>query len=783
MIRSKCLFIVAILWVTTIFTFSITAQSVIRLDNNPQSQDCEVMLSGTVKEKSTQQFLSEVYIRVEETGEIATTNAQGYFEFQGLCKGTYHIRFSHLGCEDYTQFLKIDAQTDPYLAIQLSHYTELLSESVIHHQEFISIQNSTAVDQQHIRENANLTLADMVSEVTGVSVLQNGKNIAKPVIHGLYGNRVGVIVQGVPLQSQQWGLDHGPEVDTFSSDHISVIKGVGVLEYATSATSSLVVMESSKIKKEPHLHGELNTLYDTNGRGVTMNSSFTKYYKFIGLRLVATYKKFVDSTTPNYYLTNTGLEQKNVNLQFQKKLNQWSFDGNLSYFDAQMGILAATYAKSVKALNAAIDNETPGRTNDYFSYTINPPNQKVIHQTFNFKTDYKFSQISKIRGRFAYQRNQRQEFDRRRLSRSEIPEMDLVKYSLYSGLVYAYDPSRFDKITIGSHWNYVKNTNIPGTGIFPLLPDYISNQYGLFSSYKYKNQNLSAEFGAKISKTNLRVATARGQVERFQNTFLNPTLVAGFTYKFTDNFTTSLNIGISSRAPEVNELYSEGLHQGVAAYEYGNPNLSSEYSSKTTLGFHLQLGKSFFIENLVYHNPIQNYIYLKPQPNEPLVTIRGTFNTFTYQQIHALLWGNDFKMVWEPYDQWSIVLKYAYLQGQNLSLNQPLIYMSPNNGSLAVSYYLKDQKYFQKTKFGAKLSHTHRQNRFTPFEDFSDPPPAYTLLSAEVSSELKVLKNPLKLGVAIQNITGVSYRSYLNRLRYFADEQGRNITFRIGYQF
>jgi len=190
---------------------------------NVFGQECDLTLNGVVSEINTSHLKENVYLIIEETGQTTITDSDGKFEFKKLCPGDYHIKTSYLGFQPNEQFVSI--QSDYFIEIKIKHFADQLNETVIHGKELKSLQQNNTITKEEIQENSNKSFGELLSKIQGVSSLKNGNAISKPIVQGLKGNRVGFINDGIPLASQQWGNDHGPEIDPFTADHISVIKG------------------------------------------------------------------------------------------------------------------------------------------------------------------------------------------------------------------------------------------------------------------------------------------------------------------------------------------------------------------------------------------------------------------------------------------------------------------------------------------------------------------------------------------------------------------------------
>ncbi|MDX1478673.1 MAG: carboxypeptidase-like regulatory domain-containing protein, partial [Saprospiraceae bacterium] len=232
---------------------------------------CDLTVSGRVVDQGTGIPLPWSNVLVTEKGVGAVTDSAGHFTLEGICPGSYHLRVSHVGCKTREIFLAVGNDTS--LTISLAHHLELLDEIVVHgeHGDRTTMPSNTIARELISRESMQ-SLGDLITAVPGVRALQNGAGIAKPMIHGLFGNRVAILNNGIPQAGQQWGNDHAPEIDPFVADHISVIKGVAALEYGSEAMGGAVLVETSEIPPDPHLHGEVNYAFQSNGRGHALNA-------------------------------------------------------------------------------------------------------------------------------------------------------------------------------------------------------------------------------------------------------------------------------------------------------------------------------------------------------------------------------------------------------------------------------------------------------------------------------------------------------------------------------
>ena len=260
------------------------------------AQNCNLAISGIVKDVSTGIPISYATIIVKELQLGSVTDSVGFFDFNKVCSGKYHISISHIGCETQDLFLEISSDTT--IAVFLDHNSHLMKEvAIIGQSGKVTTQETQSLNSESIAQNSDKNLATMLENISGVSAIKNGSGIAKPVVHGLYGNRLAILNNGIAQGGQQWGVDHSPEIDPFVANRITVIKGVGALEYQGSSLGSVILVEPKKIAQEPHLHGEGRYFFESNGLGNGLNFEMQQYRKIVGWRAIGTLKKSGDNRT------------------------------------------------------------------------------------------------------------------------------------------------------------------------------------------------------------------------------------------------------------------------------------------------------------------------------------------------------------------------------------------------------------------------------------------------------------------------------------------------------
>ena len=644
------------------------------------------VVEGYVKDAISKEPV--VYATVLLGSQWIITDSIGYFSLPCIAEGEQILSISHLSYKSWEANFEVLKDTTLTIYLETS---EQITEDIVVTAEVAPTKTGAyeSVKGAEILDNANQNLSNLLSRMTGVSTLKNGNGIAKPVIHGLYGNRIAMLNNGIAQSGQQWGNDHSPEIDPLAANRISVIKGVAALEYQTTSLGSVVLVEPERIPNCKGVHGSGSYFFETNGLGHGLNVRLQQHNKILSWSFVGTLKKSGDKSAANYFLRNTGYEEANVALQLDKKFsNKWHANLYFSSFNTKLGVLKGAHISNLTDLKLAIGRDEPFFTEPNFSYAINAPKQHVSHHLLKIKVKYQINDRQSLRFTYAGQINDRQEFDVRRGNRSSIPAMSLFQLTNDLEGRYQWFYSDQGYLKTGVQFKLIDNTNNPETGILPLIPDYLSTQIG---GYILLNQQLAnkllLEVGVRYNYTFQNVATISRtlprRIVRYNNYFHNLQAALGFKYQPIKEFELFSNIGYASRGPAINELYSFGLHQGISSIEEGDPNLQVESAVKATLGFESNLWKRLDISVLGYYQYIHNYIYLNPQ-DELRLTIRGAFPVFVYEQTTAQLYGFDLSANCRLLPQssphrLSIGAQYSFIKGMDMLQNLSLINIPSNN--------------------------------------------------------------------------------------------------------
>jgi iron complex outermembrane receptor protein len=451
-----------------------------------------------------------------------------------------------------------------------------------------------------------------------------------------------------------------------------------------------------------------------------------------------------------------------------------------SFFTTELGILRDAHTGNLTDLLKIIENGAPF-TQSEFTYAINNPKQVVSHHLAKIKAHYHLNPSWKLNFQYGFQQNNRQEFDRRRGDLNARPSLDLELFTNTAELFVEHNLKSHWTGSMGFHLIQQANTNVPGTGVTPLIPNYDLLNGGIFAMEKYIKGPLELEAGLRYDYRTLSAARYVGNdLQKSNLTYQNGSVFLGGRYQINTYWAFTTNLGTAWRPPNVNELFSQGLHHGAAAVELGDANLDTEKSLKWVNGLEYE-GKRSTFELTGYANQIRDYIYLNPT-GETLVSLRGTFNVYEYLQADAFFYGLDLSGTYSFTEQLNGYAKGSIIRAKNTETDTFFPFIPSDRMDWGLSYSFgknPDQGKNRMTLSNVLVAKQHRE----PVFDLAAAPPAYALLNLGYSKKLELFKNTLSLSLQVNNLLNTEYKEYMNRFRYFTADVGRNFQLKFNYQF
>ena len=777
------------------------------------AQDCSYDLSGYIIDLHDNSVLEGATIIIAGSERAFTTDAMGKYEISGLCEAQYTLQIAHPACE--SQVVKVTVDGNTTRNFNMEHHLEILGDvEVVGHAHNAKSRTATETVVAHdiLESNSAASLGDALKNLSGVTSLNTGNSVVKPVIQGLHSSRVVLITDGTRLQDQEWGVEHAPNIDVNAAGEVTVIKGAAGLQYGGDAIGGTIIIEPERVPVKDTLFGRTIITGATNGRGGSVTSSIIKSFNsgwYGGVNV--TLKRFGDFEAPDYVLSNTAISERDVAVRLGVNKYRYGIEASYSLFDKESGILRSSHVGNATDLSVAINSVEPFVVAP-FTYDINAPRQEVTHQIAKLTGFYRFDNFGKLSSQVDYQRNNRLEFDIRRDSDDLRPSIDL-QLETFSGKVdFDYTADNTVTAKMGLSTKYQVHFPDPTTGVRRLIPDYEAQDFGVYALGSKEYGVWAIEAGVRFDYNRINaekfyinslwedrgydVDFAQFEVEQFPSQiFTNPefdyynlSATAGASYEVNDVSTLAFNYALASRSPNVSELFSDGLHQSAARFELGDLSFNQEIANKISLNFTRSTDAwSFTIAP--FANFIQDFILIEPTGVQQ--TIRGSFPVWEYRQTEARLLGFDIDNRYQINDQFELSNQFSIVKGKDITLDNALIDIPSASTRNSITYKLPELNNLQLT---IESNYVFRQNEFpdTNFEvfipetdtfelvDVSTPPAAYHLLNFKGNIDFALSeKNTLNLGLMVNNIFDTNYREYLNRQRYFADDLGRNILLQL----
>jgi iron complex outermembrane receptor protein len=752
--------------------------------------NCHCTLKGVVASKENKEKVPGAYIYIKGTNKATISDAKGQFILSDLCPGKYTLVCQMASFDAIETVLNLtDEKQEDFL---LSTHDEHLQEVFVQgRKQEITSQQKSQLTQEERSQKDGLSLGEMLKGLTGVQSLQTGSSISKPVIHGMHSSRVLILNQGVRQEGQNWGSEHAPEIDPFVSKNIQVIKGPGGLRYGGDAIGGIVMLEPNALPDSSAIHGSIQSVYFSNGRQGVLSGLLEggiPRLKGWGWRIQGTLKDGGNVQTANYYLSNTGVKEENASGAFGYHSNRWGADVFFSRFHTVIGIYEGSHIGNIADLERSIALPRPlaAFTPTEFIRKIDRPNQDVWHDLAKIKAFYHLPNQASFRATAAVQSDERWELDVLRAGKN----INTLRFNLdtYSAELM-YDETNTNKLWKGqAGLTFLDQGNITSgqkvqnpTLTTSLLPNYTLQNTGVFAIERRTTERWEFEAGLRYDVK--EIETHRPKVNfsptilRNRQTFSGISGSVGFTYHWHPSLESQATVSRAFRAPGPNELFSNGVHHGAGAYEIGDPTLKGETATNVSFSTNYKTER-WDIEVGLYSNHIHNFIYLRPEVSNGVAvyatTVRGVFPIFSYQQIDARFQGVDFQATYLLSPRLSIQQKTSLVRAWDTRYEQFMVGIPADRFDYIARYAISGKHYVS-----GGITQVSRQTRVEKESDYAAPPAGYFLVNLNWGISYK----KLDISLRISNALNAEYRDYLNRFRYYADDQGRNISLKINYSF
>jgi iron complex outermembrane recepter protein len=792
-----------------------------------QITNAQNKIAGKVTDNLTGEAVPGATVYIPELKTGALVDISGNYEIDNLPKAKVIVQVSFIGYKSIVE--TIDLQTTTSLNFILEQAITEMNEVVITGiSRTAEIARSPVpmitVNTRELQQNLNTNIIDAITRLPGISAVTTGPNVSKPFIHGLGFNRVLTLFDGIRQEGQQWGDEHGIEIDENAVERIEVVKGPASLTYGSDALAGVVNLLPAQPVPNGTIKGHVEANFQTNNNLIGSHGSFGGnnngfiWGAEVSHKQATNYQNKSDGRVYGTAFNETDLSGY---VGLNKK---WGYsDLNFSLFDDLQeipdGSRDSVSRKFTKQITEA-DIFRPIVSNaELNTYKINDIHQHVQHYRLYSSNNFIIGK-SKLGLIIGYQENIRREFSHPQYP--DIPGLYLDLKTFTYDIKYTLPEIKGWEETIGINGMYQLNTNkgtefiIPDYNQFDIGPFFLATKsvgkLDLSAGVRYDTRifrndqmftrtNPETGFNMPVNQTD--TASANHPFYSFNHMFSGLSASFGSTYHITKKFLVKANIARGFRAPNIAEISANGVHPGTLIYQLGNTAFRPEFSLQEDLGI------SYRSDHIsgdfdIFNNLISNYIFNQKLLNhygQDSVVVKGN-QTFKFQQAKAQLNGWEANLDIHPYD-WlhfenSISVTYAVNKGGNGTLvtdsSRYLPFIPPlhTNSDLRANIK-KMSKHFSAVYLKIGMEYFARQDRIYSAYNTETPTPGYFLYNAGLGADFTNRKGIVLVSINIlgNNITDVTYQSHLSRLKYFEEypnntsgkrgiyNMGRNISFKL----
>ena len=712
-------------------------------------------VSGTVTDAKNQPIIG-VSIYAPELNKGTTTNQKGNYVLTNIPNGVLKMTFVYVGFETQNKSLNLKSK-ESNINIILRE-TAFQMDEVIVSTAFNKIQSQNVMKVEHesikeLQQKGTATLIEGLATIPGVSQISTGTSIGKPVIRGLSGNRVLVYSQGVRLENQQFGDEHGLGLNDAGVESVEVIKGPASLLYGSDALGGVLYFNPEKFAEANTFNANFNQKLFSNTLG--SNSS-------LGLKTSTDNWKFLVRGT---YDTHSDYKIPDGDRVTNTRYNESDFKTGIGYSNSKF---SSTFRYNFNKLDLGMPDA--GITEQTTSKNTTYPKQGVYNNLFSLNSIF-FLENSKLDVDLGYIANDRSEF-----SNSDVATLHMkLKTFNYDAKYHLPKFGKFESI-IGVQGMSQTNANL---GIDYLIPDAATNDFGIFGTGNYELNSNVFQAGLRfdtryISTTTHGIAGQEGYFQAINKTFKSYNASLGYKTNLADDLSLRLNVASGFRAPNLAELTSNGVHEGTNRYEVGNTDLKTEQNVQTDLDLEYKTSHFEFFVNGFY-NHINNYIYTSLAGTQ----ING-FEVFNYIQSNAKLFGGEIGLHFHPHPLDWLHFETSFENVTGVKQNGDYLPLIPaNNWNNTIRTEFKIKNWLEDGFATLNISTTFKQNNVSGFETKSN---GYTLLNLGFGGKVKIGKTAFDINLNGNNMLNKTYIAHLSRLKTDGIPNiGRNIVLGLNF--
>ena len=712
-------------------------------------------ITGTIT-NTNQQPLQFVALHIVESNAYTETDNNGFYEFKNVPKGNITIVAYLFGYEQKTE--KTNTVESTELNFTLSEKEQHLDEVIVS-TTFNKMQSQNVMKVEHksvaeMQENGATSLMDGITSIPGVNQISTGTSIGKPVIRGLSGNRILTYVQGIRMENQQFGDEHGLGLSASGIESVEVIKGPASLLYGSDAIGGVLYFNPEKYAQTDTSKGNFTEQLASNTQGTNTSVAYKSSpnnWKFL---IRANYNSQADYKIPNgERIANTRSIEKDLKYGIGYANSHFSTDIRYNYNNLNLGLPEE-------------DIENSGFRNPLY------PKQDIDNHILSWNQKI-FFKNSKLEADFGYQFNNRKELE----AADEVELHMKLKTANYNVKYYLPKWKNIETI-IGIQGMHQTNFNF---GEELLIPDATVNDFGSFitSNYEWKKNAIQAGIrfdNRAISTSEHGSFGEEGYFQAIEKTFKSFNFALGYKTNITSKIVSRINLASGFRAPNLSELTSNGVHEGSNRYEIGNQNLKNEQNFQADVNIEYN-SEHFEVFANGFYNHVTNYIFIAPTN-----AVIDNNNVFEYEQSNAALFGGEFGIHIHPHplDWLHFTSSFENVTGKKEN-GDYLPFIPANQWKNTLKTEFSIGKWLKKGFATAQINHTFNQNNISAFETSSSD---YTLVNLGVGGKVNVKNKEFRINLNGNNIFNKTYIAHLSRLKTDGiPNMGRNIVLGLNFDF
>ncbi len=714
-------------------------------------------LSARVLDQETQEPIAfaEVYFVDLEAG--TTTDLNGIFHIEHFAQKMLHLQITYVGYQTLDVTVPVWASGKPRIFYLVPSHFKLEEVVVSALGSKLQRDNVVSIAQMKVEEIQRtnpLTLAQALSNIPGVEQNNTGVGIGKPVIRGLSGNRIVTYADGIRVENQQWGEEHGLGVGDIGIDRVEVIKGPASLLYGSDALGGVLYFVSERYAEHNSIEGFVESKAISSTWG-SLNKLGLKYHKgALKYNVFGAYDAHSDyEISDGQRLSNSRFDAGNIKTAVGFNKGPWITNLRYSFLRNNFGIVEEALYGSSRKKNFEL------------------PFQRIDDHKLSWENTFVIG-ASKLEATIGTSYNYRQEF-----------EDDASAAALGLKLRTTTYDAKWHSPVWGKHFDFVfglqgmSQSNV-NTGMDILIPDARTKDIGGFSVMNAAWGRWQFQAGVRADRRHILTREDRDAGHLFpayDHSFSGVTYSAGAVYS-ESRHRLRWNISSGFRAPTTSELLSDGVHEGTVRYEMGSLTLRAEHATQIDASWdykreHLSISVDPF------YNFIQDYVHLTPT-NET----KDNFPVFRYLQSQATLYGGELGVHYHPH-QWHwlhVQSNYSMVRAEDQA-GSPLPLIPQNKINTTLAAELSTPGRINIKRLFVQHIYKFAQDRIGLFET---PTPSYHLINTGIKLETAYRGAKIECRAGINNILNKAYIDHLSRFKPLGiPAPGRNIYLGVKIHF